>query len=143
MTINIDNSNTDIQYVDKANLNYAFNDNIIKLNTSKFDTSNVVLVNVIAGYYNLDDTDKIILNYLYNKNGINEKDIINDIKDVVCLSTSSIIRHLNYIKDKSLIYYDSNNNIYLSNSIDVKDKDLNEIKYIVIEITNNVIKDKI
>lgn len=143
MTINIDNSNTDIQYVDKANLNYAFNDNIIKLNTSKFDTSNVVLVNVIAGYYNLDDTDKIILNYLYNKNGVNEKDIINDIKDVVCLSASSIIRHLNYIKDKSLIYYDSNNNIYLSNSIDVKDKDLNEIKYIVIEITNNVIKDKI
>lgn len=143
MTINIDNSNTDIQYVDKANLNYAFNDNIIKLNTSKFDTSDVVLVNVIAGYYNLDNTDKIILNYLYNKNGVNEKDIINDIKDVVCLSTSSIIRHLNYIKDKSLIYYDSNNNIYLSNSIDIKDKDLNEIKYIVIEITNNVIKDKI
>ena len=143
MTINIDNSNTDFQYVDKANLNYAFNDNIIKLNTSKFDTSDVVLVNVIAGYYNLDNTDKIILNYLYNKNGVNEKDIINDIKDVVCLSTSSIIRHLNYIKDKSLIYYDSNNNIYLSNSIDIKDKDLNEIKYIVIEITNNVIKDKI
>lgn len=143
MTINIDNSNTDIQYVDKANLNYAFSDNIIKINTSKFDTSNVVLVNVIAGYYNLDDTDKIILNYLYNKNGVNEKDIINDVKDVVCLSTSSIIRHLNYIKDKSLIYYDSSNNIYLSNSIDVKDKDLNEVKYIVIEITNNVIKDKI
>lgn len=139
MKIAIDNRNTDIRYVDKANLHNANNDEVIKFINCGDRNNSSVIINVIAGYYSLNKTESVILKYImFNYDIVYYKKVVNVISIITGKSTSTIDRAISNLKTKGLIYITINNEIKVSSSIKVDINKVNNAKFLVIELNPDV-----
>lgn len=134
MEISIDNRKTDIIYVDKANLSTANNDEVIKLICKYNNNSVEVLSGIFAGIYNLNKLEELILTMLLNADEELEiKDVVEILMVMANKSKITINRAIETLRNKRLAYT-NRNKIKASNHIAIKDKDINKIKALIIEI---------
>ena len=135
MNLVIDKRKTDIIYVDKDNNHVANNNDIIKLiatnNTSAIDT----YVKILAGTYNINDTEIAVLKYLIAGNNNELAGIVCDaVAKLICKSTATITRAIASLRDKRLIYIDSANAVKVSSSIAISTSAIANAKFLVIEL---------
>lgn len=139
MDITIDKRKTDIIYVDKANNHVAYNKEVIKLinncNSSVID----VYINILAGFNNLNDTESKVIKYIIcniEKNYYNY--VLNTVAKNINKSTTTISRAIKSLINKKLIYINSANKIILSNAIAIDKDDINNSKFLIIELNPKV-----
>lgn len=135
MDICIDKRKSEIIYVDKANNHVADNSEVIKLinncNVSIID----IYVKILAGINKLNDTEIEVLKYImYESNISSYNNILNNVSKNINKSTTTVSRAINSLKDKKLIYAHCSNNIIVSNNIAISKYDVNNAKFLVIEL---------
>lgn len=135
MNLVIDKRKTNIIYVDKDNNHVANNNDIIKLiatnNTSAIDT----YIKILAGTYNLNDTEIAILKNLIDKNSDELAGIVcTTVAKIINKSTATVTRAIASLRDKRLIYIDSTNAIKVSSSIATSTSAIANAKFLVIEL---------
>lgn len=132
-----DNRNTDIKYVDKVNLQYAENNEIIKLISN--DTNINSYIKVIAGAYNLNKYEVAIIKYLIVNSDIiiNCGELSNKLARAFNKAPITISRAIEDIRKKKLAIININGEIKLSSIIENDINTINKAKFIIIEINNN------
>lgn len=135
MNLIIDKRKTDIIYVDKDNNHVANNNDIIKLiatnNTSAIDA----YIKILAGTYNLNDTEIAVLKYLIAGNSNELAGIVCDaVAKLICKSTATVTRAIASLRDKRLIYIDGDNAVKVSSSIATSTSAIANAKFLVIEL---------
>lgn len=135
MDICIDKRKSEIIYVDKANNHVADNSEVIKLINNCNDSVIDVYVKILAGVNKLNNTEVEVLKYImYESNISSYNNILNDVSKNINKSTTTISRAINSLKDKKLIYAHCSNNIIVSNNIAISKYDINNAKFLVIEL---------
>lgn len=135
MNLVIDKRKTNIIYVDKDNNHIANNNDIIKLiatnNTSAIDA----YVKILAGTYNLNDTEIAVLKYLIAGNSNELAGIVCDaVAKLICKSIATVTRAIASLRDKRLIYIDSANAVKVSSSIATSTSAIVNAKFLIVEL---------
>lgn len=135
MNLVIDKRKTNIIYVDKDNNHVANNNDIIKLiatnNTSAIDA----YVKILAGTYNLNDTEIAVLKYLIAGNSNELAGIVCDaVAKLICKSTTTVTRAIASLRDKRLIYIDGTNAVKVSSSIATSTSAIANAKFLIVEL---------
>lgn len=135
MNIEVDNRQKEIIYVDKVNLHNASNNDIIKLIAKDYKNKLEIYTNIIAGIYKLKEAERNLLNIIMKLGGyVYSPEAREKAKEIYSISCTNYFRTLYSLRDKKLIYIDVNNNVSVCSNIKLKNKDINNAKFIVIEI---------
>lgn len=135
MDLITDKRKTDIIYVDKANNHVANSNEIIKLTSINNDSNVDTYIRLFAGVYALNDAEIAVLRYV-----IADKD--NSLSSQVCVavaklinkSTATVVRAIDSLRAKRLIYSNEYNILKISNSIVTDVNTLANAKFVVIEL---------
>ncbi len=135
MNITIDKRKTDILYIDKENNHVFDNEEVIKLVATN-NTSNInTYIKMLAGTYNLNDTEIAVLEYLMTNDN-------NQLAGAVCIgiaklihkSTATIARAIASLRNKRLIYGNESNAIKVTSSIVTSISNITNAKFLIIEL---------
>lgn len=139
MKIVIDNRKTDILYVDKENNHVIKDKETIKLVNVR-DNSNIdVYIGIIAGVNKLNETESTVLKYIMsNDDSVKRFKVINDVAKDINKSISTVIRAIECLNVKGLIYVTNVGEIKVSNSIKVNIDDIVNAKLLAIELNPEV-----
>lgn len=135
MNLIIDKRKTDIIYVDKANNHVANSNDVIKLISINNDSNIDTYIKIFAGVYCLNNTEVAVLRYLIT-NGDNElsKIVCATVAKLINKSTATVVRAIDSLKAKRLIYATDSNTIRVSTSIATNVKAISNAKFIVVEL---------
>lgn len=143
MNITIDKRQSKAIYVDKYNNHIANINDIIRLIFDNYSSVIDKYIAIITGVYNLNKTESEILKYIIsNKNNTTSGEIYYNVSKAINKSNSTVIRAIDSLRTKRLIYND-NNIIKLSTSILVDIDTISKAKFIVIEINPKVTSNNI
>lgn len=139
MKIVIDNRKTDILYVDKEN-NHVIKDNeVIKLINVGDNVNMDVYIGIITGINKLNETESIVLRYVMNNNSSSKRfKVINDVAKNINKSISTVIRAIDCLNAKGLIYNTNAGEIKVSNSIKADVSDIANAKLLAIELVPEI-----
>lgn len=132
-----DNRKTDIMYVDKANLQYAENEEILKL-VSPNNSINTY-INTIAGAYRLNQYQISVIKYLLvNSDVVNTYgEVSAKVARVFAKTPITIARAIENLRKQGLVLVNVNGEIKISSIIENNIEVINKAKFIVIEVTTN------
>lgn len=139
MKIVIDNRKTDILYVDKENNHVIKDKETIKLINARNNSNVDVYIGIIAGINKLNETESIVLKYIMNNdNSVKRFKVINDVATNINKSISTVIRAIECLRTKGLIYNTNAGEIKISNSINVNANDIVNARLLVIELNPEI-----
>lgn len=135
MDLVIDKRKTDIIYVDKVNNHVANSNNVIKLMSINNDSNIDTYIKILAGTYALNDTEIAVLRYIITNRYNNlSGTICATVAKVINKSVTTIVRAIDSLRAKRLIYGNSSNALKVSTSIATDVDALSNAKFIVIEL---------
>ena len=139
MKIVIDNRKTDILYVDKENNHVIKDEEIIKLVNTGANANMDIYIGIIAGINRLTETESIVLKYIMNNDSsVKRFKVINDVAKDINKSISTVIRAIECLNIKGLIYNTNAGDIKVSNSIKADVNVIANAKILAIELNPEV-----
>lgn len=123
----IDNTNNSGVFYDKKTNEYAANGDLLVVE-SKDDR--IKASNVISHIFNFNSNESLIYNIVIRAKGIKLHDLINAFNKVAPSSDRTIVRHINTLLDKKVIY-SSNNSFYVNPAYNIENKN---VKYIIVKL---------
>jgi hypothetical protein len=139
MKIVIDNRKTDILYVDKENNHVVKDEEIIKLVNTGANANMDIYIGIIAGINRLTETESIVLRYIIDNNSsVKRFKVINNVAKDINKSISTVIRAIDCLNNKGLIYVTNVGDIKVSNSINADVNDIANAKILAIELNPEV-----
>lgn len=139
MKIVIDNRKTDILYVDKENNHVIKDKETIKLVNTGNNSNIDIYINIIAGINKLNETESAVLRYIINNDSsVKRFKVINDVATNINKSISTVIRAIECLNVKGLIYVTNAGEIKVSNSININTDTIANAKLLAIELVPEV-----
>ena len=139
MEIVIDNRKTDILYVDKENNHVIKDKETIKLVNAGNNSNIDIYINIIAGINKLNETESTVLKYIMsNDDSVKRFKVINDVAKDINKSISTVIRAIECLNVKGLVYVTNAGEIKVSNSINVNINDIVNARLLVIELNPEI-----
>lgn len=138
MKLTVVNTNDDITYYNKDTISIYNKKEIIRLkNNENYNNPEEIIAKLIGISKDLGNQDIKALEVLLITDNIKAKDF----RDFFCnkykVSISTAVRCLTSLTMKHIITIDKNDIIHLTDNYKIKDKNVNETKVIIIEMTNN------
>lgn len=139
MKIVIDNRKTDILYVDKENNHVIKDKETIKL-VNAGNISNIdIYIGIIAGINKLNETESAVLRYIINNDSsVKRFKVINNVATNINKSISTVIRAIECLNAKGLVYITNAGEIKVSNSININTDTIANAKLLAIELVPEV-----
>ena len=139
MKIVIDNRKTDILYVDKENNHVIKDKEVIKLINAGDNVNMDVYIGIIAGINRLNETESAVLRYIMsNDNSVKRFKVINDVAKDINKSISTVIRAIDCLNVKGLIYVTNTGEVKVSNSININADTIANARILAIELVPEV-----
>ena len=139
MKIVIDNRKTDILYVDKENNHVIKDKEVIKLINAGDNVNMDIYIGIIAGINRLNETESVVLRYVIDNNGsVKRLNAVNDITKDINKSVSTVIRAIECLNVKGLVYITNAGDIKVSNSINVNADAIADARLLAIELVPGV-----
>lgn len=144
MNITIDNRKSEAMYVDKANNHIANNDDIIRLMFTNNSSNIDKYISIIAGIHHLGKAEIAVLKYVItNDNTALSGEICVTVAKEINKSTTTVTRAIANLRDKKLIYDNSDKALRPSITIAADIKAITKAKFFVIEVNPEVTSPKI
>lgn len=144
MDIIKDNRISKAIYVDSANNHYADKTGIIKFIISGYASAVDKYIAILAGGYNLNETEAAVLKHIINNNGTElSGQVCVAVAKVINKSAATVARAIATLRDKRLIYGDGAKAIKLSASINTSVQALANAQFFIIEVNPEVTSPKI
>ena len=139
MKIVIDNRKTDILYVDKENNHVIKDKETIKLVNTGGNSNIDIYINIIAGINKLNETESTVLKYIMSNNySVKRFKVINDVAKDINKSISTVIRAIECLNVKGLVYITNVGEIKVSNSIKINIDNIVNARLLVIELNPEI-----
>lgn len=134
MKITIDKRKKEMIFVDSENLQRANNSEIIKLvNGNNYSPLNA-LCNIYTGYYNLNNNESIILDYLLHVDKVHSSQLLDVVSESINKSKITVHRAVVNLKNKRLVCVSDDGFIKLSDRLVVDSEHIKKAKFIIIEL---------
>lgn len=134
MKITIDKRKKEMIFVDSENLQRANNSEIIKLiNENNYSPLNA-LCNIYTGYYNLNNNESIILDYLFHVDKVHSSQLLDIISESINKSKITVHRAIVNLKNKRLVCVSNDGFVKLSDKLLVDNTKIDKAKFIIIEL---------
>lgn len=142
MKIVTDNRINDIIYVDRANLQQATTNDIVKLLTKKDVTMANVITNFITGEFCLNRLEKNVLEYIINFGGtVYIRELVEWLAERENVSTYTVRRAINKLIDLRVLYIGSTCLLHIASCYKKAIEKCNIKKLLIIELQSEVIAD--
>lgn len=139
MKIVIDNRKTDILYVDKENNHLIKDKETIKLVNAGNNSNIDIYIDIITGINKLNETESFVLKYVITNNGsVKRLTAINDVAKDINKSISTVIRAIECLNIKGLVYITNAGEIKVSNSIKINIDNIVNARLLVIELNPEI-----
>lgn len=140
MNFSINKKETSATYIDRDKYVCAENKDIIKSKLNNNITINKFLTYIIAGEYNLNESDTKLLEMILNDNPITINFLQNNFCKFVGYSNSTFRRSFNTLVTKGIIDVDKEkpNTVTPAESINIDSNIANNAKYLIVELKPNI-----
>lgn len=135
MDLVIDRREHDVIYVDRANLHNADSKEIVNFTIDDTFDSVSAYVKVLAGFYNLNETECAVLKVIIYSDGAKSlARTLNKVSKLINKSNTTVNRAINNLRSLNLIYINEDNVVNLSSAINISKDKLDSSKFFIIEV---------
>lgn len=137
MEFNVNNNESKSIYVDKDNLHIATENSLIRINVNNVDSNLDIYVNLLAGFLNLNNNQKAIINVLLNeKANVLNSELVKKVAKIINKTNCTVRRELEDLHKKRIVNFMLNGNVKIAESYNVNVDNLNTASVIALIVNN-------